>query len=91
MSKKKDLEDFDRFMDWLKDNPDVRGWLAEMFDNEETNNSHTFDPMKDGNAKRPTPRQRLAMTKLVLRIGNEPRDGVVGGNLPEHLINQRRK
>ena len=26
---------------------DVRGWLAEMFDNEETNNPYIFDPMKD--------------------------------------------
>jgi hypothetical protein len=70
MTKKQDMEDLDRFMDFIKRNPDVRDMLLNALDNaknKETNNAYIFNPMTDGNTERPTPRQRLAMTQLLLK------------------------
>jgi hypothetical protein len=75
MSKKQDMEDLDRFMDFIKQNPDVRDMLLNALDNaknKETNNPYIFDPMTDGNTERPTIRQRLAMSNLIMRrINND--------------------
>jgi hypothetical protein len=46
---------------------DVRGWLAEMFDNEETNNPYVFDPMKDDLI----PVKPRALTHLLLKEKNK--------------------
>ena len=92
MTKKQDMEDLDRFMDFIKQNPDVRDMLLTALNNaksKETNNPYIFDPMTDGNTERPTIKQRLAMTQLMLRTGNDPKDGVQS-NLPDHLINQKK-
>lgn len=90
MSKKQDLKDFDRFMDFIKDNPDVKDMILNALNKaKDTNNPHIFDPMTDGNTERPTPKQRLAMTQLMLKTGNDPKDGV-HGNLPDHLTNQKK-
>lgn len=70
MSKKQDLEDLDRFMDFIKQNPDVRDMILSALNNaksKETNNPYIFNPMADGNTDRPTIKQRLAMTQLMLR------------------------
>ena len=92
MSKKQDMEDFDRFMDFIKDNPDVREMIIRTIDNaksKDNNNPYIFDPMTDGNTERPTIKQRLAMTHLMLKTGNDPKDGV-HSNLPDHLTNQKK-
>jgi hypothetical protein len=90
MSKKQDLEDFDNFMDFIKDNPDVKDMLLNALNKaKDTNNPYIFDPMTDGNTERPTIKQRLAMTHLMLKTGNDPKDGV-HGNLPDHLTNQKK-
>jgi hypothetical protein len=70
MSKKQDMEDFDRFMDFIKDNPDVRDMILNALNNaknKETNNPYIFDPMTSHPTDRPTPRQRLALTRLLLK------------------------
>jgi hypothetical protein len=68
MSKKQDLEDFDNFMDFIRDNPDVKDMLLNALNKaKDTNNPYIFDPMTDGNTERLTPRQRLAMTQLMLK------------------------
>lgn len=92
MSKKQDMEDLDRFMDFIRNNPDVRDMIIRTIDNamrKDNNNPYIFDPMTDGNAERPTIKQRLAMTQLMLKTGNDPKDGV-HGNLPDHLTNQKK-
>jgi hypothetical protein len=92
MSKKQDMEDLDRFMDFIRDNPDVKDMILNALNNaknEETNNPYIFNPMTDGDTERPTIKQRLAMTQLMLKTGNDPKDGV-HGNLPDHLINQKK-
>jgi hypothetical protein len=74
MSKKKDLEDFDRFMDFIKDNPDVRDMILNALNKamrKDTNNPYIFDPMTDGNAERPTPRQSLTLQRLMLKTNKE--------------------
>ena len=70
MSKKQDMEDFDRFMDFIKDNPDVKEMILSALNNaksKDTNNPYIFNPMTDGNTDRPTIKQRLAMTQLMLK------------------------
>ena len=90
MSKKQDMEDLDRFMDFIRDNPDVKDMLLNALNKaKDTNNPYIFDPMTDGNTERPTIKQRLAMTHLMLKTGNDPKDGV-HGNLPDHLTNQKK-
>ena len=74
MSKKQDMEDLDRFMDFIKDNPDVRDMIIRTIDNamrKDTNNPYIFDPMTDDLAERPTIKQRLAMTQLMLKTNKE--------------------
>ena len=68
MSKKQDMKDFDNFMDFIRDNPDVRDMILNALNKaKDTNNPYIFDPMTDGNTERPTIKQRLAMTQLMLR------------------------
>jgi hypothetical protein len=68
MSKKQDLEDFDNFMDFIRDNPDVKDMILNALNKaKDTNNPYIFDPMTDGNTERPTIKQRLAMTQLMLK------------------------
>ncbi len=68
MSKKQDLEDFDNFMDFIKDNPDVKDMLLNALNKaKDTNNPYIFDPMTDDNTERLTPKQRLEMTRLLLK------------------------
>ena len=92
MSKKQDFKALNTFLDFIKDNPDVRDMIIEAIDNaksKDTNNPYIFDPMTDDLAERPTPRTSLLLQRLVLKTGNDPKDGV-HGNLPDHLINQKK-
>lgn len=92
MSKKQDMEDFDRFMDFIKDNPDVKEMILNALNKamrKDNKNPYIFDPMADDNAERPTPRQSLALQRLMLKTGNDPKDGV-HSNLPDHLTNQKK-
>lgn len=58
MSKKQDMEDFDRFMDFIKDNPDVKDMILNALNKaKDTNNPYIFDPMENGKVKIPTIRE----------------------------------
>jgi hydroxyethylthiazole kinase-like sugar kinase family protein len=72
MSKKQDMKDFDNFMDFIRDNPDVKDMILNALNKaKDTNNPYIFDPMTDGNTERPTIKQRLAMTQLMLKTNKE--------------------
>lgn len=70
MSRKQDLKALDCFMNFIKQNPDVRDMIIDAIDKakrKDTNNPYIFNPMTDDNTDRPTIKQRLAMTQLMLR------------------------
>lgn len=53
-----DLEDLDRFMDFIKQNTDVKDMILDALNKAmDTNNPYIFEPMENGKAKIPTIRE----------------------------------
>lgn len=67
MSKKQDLEALDRFVEFIKKNPDVKDMILNAMDTINQPYKYIFDPMTDGNTERPTLVQARTLTHLLLK------------------------